>query len=437
KMKNILLMFLGILIALISLEILLQTSSFVILQVNKFNNQKIVTLADNEDLIKILCIGESTTFAQYPKQLVDYLNDHIHKDFVVIDCGVPGTNIENITERIDKQIEMYNPDIVISMMGANDAILQDKVVYKKYSLKIVSLFMLIKRHIENIAVTKLYADTETPNYSKLADSYFFKKEEPEELIKLAEQNPHDLKAIESLVSIYRMRQDYANVEKYANMFFKNSNGYMNTSVLFMLTDVYIQQKKYDSAKILIVSLIKNDKITDDELNGYLSNVVESYISFATLTQLTDYYNLLIKTKTQTAVLDNLYKYLKNNNINVEYYNYHNRYKLTGKQLNFNTDKIKNSYLLFAQKIIDNNIVYICMSYPTIPIGTFESFFNKSTLKNKIIFVSNEENFKEALKKEPYYKLFADNFGGTFGHCTKEGNKLIAENAGKKIMELIN
>lgn len=436
-MKNILLMFLGILIALTSLEILLQTSSFVILQVNKFNNQKTVTLLDNKNLIKILCVGESTTFAQYPKQLVDYLNEHINKDFVVIDCGVPGTNIENITERIDKQIEMYNPDIVISMMGTNDAILKDKVVYKQYKLKILSLFMLIKRNIENVAVTKLYADNDTSDYSKLSDEYFQTKKPPVELIKFVEKNPFDLKAIESLVYLYRMRQDYANAEKYSNMFLENSNGNMNTFVLFMLTDVYIQQKKYDLAKALILSIIKNNKITDDEINGYLSSVIESYISFATLTQLTDYYNLLINNKIQTAILDNLYQYLKTNGINIEYYNYTNKYKLLGKQLNFNTDSIKSSYLTFAQKLIDNNIIYICMSYPTMPIETFENFFSKSTLKNKIIFVSNEHNFKEALKKEPYYKLFTDNFGGTFGHCTKSGNTLIAENVGKTIIELVN
>lgn len=436
-MKNILLMFLGILIALASLEILLQTSSFVIAQANKLSSQPAVRPDDNKTLIKILCIGESTTFFQYPKQLVDYLNEHITKDFILIDCGVPGTNIENITERIDKQIEMYNPDIVISMMGANDAILNDKVVYKQYNLKILSLFMLIKRHIEDIAVKKLYADGDTSDYSKLSDYYFQTGKEPFELISFVENNPFDLKAVEALISLYRTRKNYANMEKYADIYLKNSNGNINTSVLFLLTDAYIQQKKYDSAKILIVSLIKNDKITDDQLNGYLSNVIESYISFATLTQLTDYYNLLVACKTQTAVLDNLYDYLKTNGINVELYNYHNKYKLTAKQLNFNTDKIKNSYLLFAQKLIDNNIVYICMSYPTVPIENFKTFFKNSNLKDKIIFVSNEENFKEALKKKPYYTLFADNFGGTFGHCTKEGNKLIAENVGKAILKLVN
>lgn len=156
----------------------------------------------------------------------------------------------------------------------------------------------------------------------------------------------------------------------------------------------IYSKKYDSAKILIVSLIKNDKITDDQLNGYLSNVIESYISFATLTQLTDYYNLLVACKTQTAVLDNLYDYLKTNGINVELYNYHNKYKLTAKQLNFNTDKIKNSYLLFAQKLIDNNIVYICMSYPTVPIENFKTFLKIQISKIKLYLFQTKKILKK-------------------------------------------
>ncbi|MDD2524328.1 MAG: hypothetical protein PHT81_05750, partial [Endomicrobiaceae bacterium] len=150
-MKRIFSMFFGIVFALISLEVLLQLSSFVITQANKINNNKSVKIINDREQIKILCIGESTTFAQYPKQLVDYLNTHINKDFVVIDCGVPGTNVENIASRIDEQIRMYDPNIVISMMGANDAKLKSTPIYKKYKLKTVELFMLIKRHIESIA----------------------------------------------------------------------------------------------------------------------------------------------------------------------------------------------------------------------------------------------------------------------------------------------
>ena len=430
-------MFFGIVFALISLEVLLQLSSFVITQANKINNNRSVKIFDDKEEIKILCVGESTTFAQYPKQLVDYLNRKINKDFIVIDCGVPGTNVENITDRIDEQIKMYNPDIVVSMMGANDAKLKETRIYKKYKFKTVGLFMLIKRHIESIAAEKLYADANNTDYSKLVDSYFQTGNQPIQLIKIVNNNPNNIKATEALVSIYRMRKDYSNVEKYAGKFLTTNPSVTDMFILFMLTDVYIQQKKYNLADNLILSILISDKINEEQKNEYLSKVVESYISFSTTDELTRYYNLLVDNKIQTIILDDLYKYLKKNKASVKYYTYANRYSKIGQVPDFDTEEIKKSYLLFAQKLIDKNIVYICMGYPTISIETFRNFFKNTKLNDKIVFISNENNFKEKLETMPYYELFVDNFGGTFGHCTNFGNTLIAENVGKKIIEIVN
>ncbi|MFA7675508.1 MAG: SGNH/GDSL hydrolase family protein [Endomicrobiia bacterium] len=436
-MKKIFSMFLGIVFALVSLEVLLQVSSFVITQTYKINNNRSVKIFDDKEEIKILCVGESTTFAQYPKQLVDYLNRKINKDFIVIDCGVPGTNVENITDRIDEQIKMYNPDIVVSMMGANDAKLKETRIYKKYKFKTVGLFMLIKRHIESIAAEKLYADANNTDYSKLVDSYFQTGNQPIQLIKIVNNNPNNIKATEALVSIYRMRKDYSNVEKYAGKFLTTNPSVTDMFILFMLTDVYIQQKKYNLADNLILSILISDKINEEQKNEYLSKVVESYISFSTIDELTRYYNLLVDNKIQTIILDDLYKYLKKNKASVKYYTYANRYSKIGQVPDFDTEEIKKSYLLFAQKLIDKNIVYICMGYPTISIETFRNFFKNTKLNDKIVFISNENNFKEKLETMPYYELFVDNFGGTFGHCTNFGNTLIAENVGKKIIEIVN
>jgi hypothetical protein len=45
----------------------------------------------------------------------------------------------------------------------------------------------------------------------------------------------------------------------------------------------------------------------------------------------------------------------------------------------------------------------------------------------VIFVDNESVFKEALKKASYKEYFKDMFGGDFGHCTDQGNQLLAWN----------
>jgi hypothetical protein len=52
----------------------------------------------------------------------------------------------------------------------------------------------------------------------------------------------------------------------------------------------------------------------------------------------------------------------------------------------------------------------------------------------IIFVDNEAGFKEAVRKEGYSVYFRDIFGGDFGHCTKKGNWLLAENIANAILK---
>ncbi len=45
----------------------------------------------------------------------------------------------------------------------------------------------------------------------------------------------------------------------------------------------------------------------------------------------------------------------------------------------------------------------------------------------IVFVDNEKIFKKAVRIDGYNKYFEDVFAGDFGHCTRRGNRLLAEN----------
>ena len=43
-------------------------------------------------------------------------------------------------------------------------------------------------------------------------------------------------------------------------------------------------------------------------------------------------------------------------------------------------------------------------------------------------------FKAALEKGNYDEYFLDHFGGDFGHCTKKGDQLLAENVANVILK---
>ena len=71
-----------------------------------------------------------------------------------------------------------------------------------------------------------------------------------------------------------------------------------------------------------------------------------------------------------------------------------------------------------------------------PLRGVESLKNILTSIKKIIFVENKSNFQEALKQAEYSNYFSDTFGGDFGHCTRMGNRLIAENLSNVILKEI-
>jgi len=77
-----------------------------------------------------------------------------------------------------------------------------------------------------------------------------------------------------------------------------------------------------------------------------------------------------------------------------------------------------------------------MQYPTLPIEHLKQDLKKSKYHDNLVFISNEENFEQALKTHKKEELFEDMFGGNFGHCTHYGNLLITENIIPKILKLI-
>jgi len=102
-------------------------------------------------------------------------------------------------------------------------------------------------------------------------------------------------------------------------------------------------------------------------------------------------------------------------------------------------KIKESSPALAEnyqrmyRILDEKgIRFAVMQYPTRNIGELKDIFDESQQKN-IVFISNEENFKSALSNASFADYFIDRFGGSFGHCTLRGNRLIAENVADVIM----
>ena len=79
----------------------------------------------DDNAIRVMCIGESTTAMggehAWPAQLEDLLNTGGAR-FQVINRGLGGADSSVLMARLDRDLERYQPALVVAMMGANDPV---------------------------------------------------------------------------------------------------------------------------------------------------------------------------------------------------------------------------------------------------------------------------------------------------------------------------
>lgn len=97
------------------------------------------------------------------------------------------------------------------------------------------------------------------------------------------------------------------------------------------------------------------------------------------------------------------------------------------------DATVQNYRRLATVVRSKGIDLLCVQYPMCPVANFLQMLPQDA---GVVFVDNEASFKNAVGRDGYAFYFTDSFGGDFGHCTKEGNRLLATNIAQKIKEEI-
>src|SRR5512140_1625308 len=113
---------LGLVLALVLLEIGLRTGGTLFLWLQERRNQ--ASLGEHRRLV-VLCLGESTTALggkdSYPSQLERTLNLLTGRPIAsVVNRGVPATTTPAILATVPALLAEYHPDVVVAMMGIND-----------------------------------------------------------------------------------------------------------------------------------------------------------------------------------------------------------------------------------------------------------------------------------------------------------------------------
>ena len=121
--QKALLVLFGFVLFLILLEVTLRFTGFLV----SFNQNKNILNFGSKREYRILALGESTTAnvflgqSAWPEELEKKLNSKSkNQKFKVFNGGLGGTNTAYILARLNNNLDIYNPDMVITMMGVND-----------------------------------------------------------------------------------------------------------------------------------------------------------------------------------------------------------------------------------------------------------------------------------------------------------------------------
>lgn len=166
---------------------------------------------------RILCLGESTTFDEYPPLLEKRLNEaNTGISFTVIDGGREATNTSIIVKELESDLDRYQPDMVIAMMGINDFAdflpqePEPETVDKSFvhSLKIYKLFRLAQLHLAKKVDrwARIWKGKESSGPGT-GDRLSLSQEEP-----ASEKKGRTVEEYYSLIPLYQRQNDLAGLE---------------------------------------------------------------------------------------------------------------------------------------------------------------------------------------------------------------------------------
>ena len=92
---------------------------------------------------------------------------------------------------------------------------------------------------------------------------------------------------------------------------------------------------------------------------------------------------------------------------------------------------QHNYIWLKRTLDRRRITWICAQYP---MRKSEPLKQLLAGEGGVRFVDNERSFRDAVEREGYSAYFTDAFGGDFGHCTEKGNRLLAQNIARVILD---
>ena len=237
----------------ILLEVGLRLGGVILFSIQEYRNLQTIK---QKGAYRIMCLGESTTSGEYPVFLEKILNQrNIGIKFSVVDKGISGINTTLILANLESNINNFNPDMVVTMMGINDSgshvpcevAANSKIMFFFKSLKTYKLARLLWLHLlVKAKEIGFYISSENSRGADETQIYLSNnglKELCSKLIAIEESlkrgiqlNPKSYDAYFSLGLFYKVQGRFAEAENSFNKVLelnpKNDNAYLELGWLY-------------------------------------------------------------------------------------------------------------------------------------------------------------------------------------------------------------
>ena len=434
----------GLFLSILCIEIGLRLGGWVFSSLQEYRNMQAVK---QKGTYRIMCLGESTTAGEYPVFLGSILNQsNTGVKFSLIDRGTPAINTDAILSELEGNLNKYNPDMVIVMMGINDFCPRlpyqnsntSKILLAMRSLKI---YKLIKMVWLGVVVQFKASQVRLPQEQKeksigsdqgngpkevlLGWSYFRKgkfTQAMELFKKTIERNPSDDGAYAGLGWCYQNKLQPFQAEEMFKKALEFNPG--NYNAYLGLGWVYKNEGKFIPAEEGVKKFIQfypgGDRIESSWTYRLLGEIYQVQKKF---TQAQAAYQKALEFNPWEdkvyGALGILYLEEGKNGLSSEYLA-----KAESIRSKYYCQVTRNNYLKLKNILDQRKIKLVCSQYPN---RSVESLKNMFITQENVFFVDNGRVFKEAIIKGGYWDYFKDMYGGDFGHCTERGNKLLAQN----------
>lgn len=410
----------------------------------------------------------------YPYQLERILNRQATGiRFSVVNKGLGGDNTADILSDLEEKLDRYKPDMIIAMMGINDG--GQHMRYKEtpgsgrlflryfrtYKLARIA-WMHIMAMVKGAAGPRAFLSpkecyAESPgsmsDYNRYVEAgrLYIKKDDyagAEDMFEKAlELDPADPGLYMELEICYNKQGKFSDAERMFTKAIEIDPG--NYSIYIGLGVFYRDQGNLEEAKNILNRAIGlepdcpdayielawcyKDNTADELLKKAIELDTLNYDTYISSGMLYKYHNNYIKAESmfkKAVALDPdneqghiwlavLYSQTGKDDLAARYYKA--AHQLRDEYYNSMTYR---NYQELKSIVDRRGIKLVCVQYPMRSIEPLKRIFE---YQDGIIFVDNEKIFKDAVGRDGYGVYFGDSFAGDFGHCTPEGNRLLAEN----------